>query len=106
MAAVTGAALLALAFGALATAVGAASGRRSIAIATCAAIALTSYLVNALSPLVGAIDRVRWLSPWYHYATSDPLRHGLDVGHALVLAAITIGAALALPIIFERRDLR
>ncbi len=106
LAAVAGAALLALAFGAMATTVGAATGRRSIAITSCAAIALASYLINALSPLVGAIDRLRWLSPWYHYATADPLRHGLDLGHALVLAAITIALAVALPILFERRDLR
>lgn len=105
LAAVASAGLIALVFGALATAVGAATGRRVIAIAVCAALALASYLVNALAPLVPAIDRIRWLSPWYHYASSDALRQGLDAGHAAVLVAIFVAAACLVPVAFARRDL-
>jgi ABC-2 type transport system permease protein len=105
LAAVVSAALLAVAFGAIATAVGAGTGRRVVAITTCAALALASYLINALAPLVGAIDRIRWLSPWYHYAGADPLRHGIDVGHAAVLVVIIVVATIAFPLAFERSDL-
>lgn len=105
LAAVVSAGLIAVAFGALAAAVGAATGRRVIAIAAGAALALASYLVNALSPLVPAIDRIRWLSPWYHYASSDALRQGIDVGHALVLVGIFAAAVLLAPLAFARRDL-
>ena len=105
LAAVVSAGLIALAFGAIATAVGAATGRRVMAIAVSAALALASYLVNALSPLVPAIERIRWLSPWYHYASSDALRAGLDAGHALTLVAIFAVAAVLVPVAFARRDL-
>jgi ABC-2 type transport system permease protein len=105
LAAVTSTLLLALAFGALATLAGAATGRRAWAIALPATLAVAAYLVNALAPLVRALDGVRKASPWYHYAASDPLRHGLAVGHALVLAAILLVAAALVPIVFDRRDL-
>ena len=106
LAAVATSAFLALAFGAVATAIGAATGRRVVAITTCAALALASYLINALAPLVGAIESIRWVSPWYHYASADPLRRGIDVGHVVVLVAIVIAAGVALPVVFGRRDLR
>lgn len=105
LAAVGSAGLIAIAFGALAVAVGAATGRRVIAIAVCAALALASYLVNALAPLVPTIDRIRWLSPWYHYTSSNALRQGLDPGHALTIVAIFVVAAILVPIAFARRDL-
>jgi ABC-2 type transport system permease protein len=99
------AALLAIAFGALATAVAAGTGRRAIAITACAAIALAGYLVNALAPLVSGLNEVRWISPWHHYAASDPLRHGLGITHVLALMLLLVVAAVALPIVFGRRDL-
>jgi ABC-2 type transport system permease protein len=104
-AATTSALLLALGFGAAAFALGAATGRGAIAIGLSAAGAVAAYLVNGLAPLVGAIDSVRWLSPWYHYVAGDPLRSGLSAGHALVLVAIAVVAAAAGIAAFNRRDI-
>jgi len=106
LAAVADAALLALLFGALALAIGAGSGRRARAAGIAAALAVAAYVVNALSPLVGALRSARWASPFYHYAASDPLRQGLDAGHVLTLVAITAALAAAAPLLFDRRDLR
>jgi beta-exotoxin I transport system permease protein len=96
--------LLGLSYGAIAFALGAATGRRSIAIGLSAAAAVASYFVNGLAPLVEAIDSIRWLSPWYHYAAGDPLRSGLSVGHALVLAGIAAVAVVVAVLAFDRRD--
>ena len=102
--ATTSAFLLGLAFGVLAFALGAATGRSSIAIGLSAAAAVAAYLVNGLAPLVDAIHSIRWLSPWYHYVADDPLREGLSLGNALVLVAIAAVALAVAVVTFDRRD--
>lgn len=96
--------LLALAYGTVAFALGAATGRGAIAIGLSAAAAVAAYLVNGLAPLVDAIDAIRWLSPWHHYVAGDPLREGLSFGHALVLLGIAVVAAVVALVAFDRRD--
>jgi ABC-2 type transport system permease protein len=103
-AATASAVLLALAYGALALLVGAATGRRGLAVALVAALAVAAYLVAALAPLVGGLDPVKVASPFYHYSASDPLRQGLAAGHALLLLAIAAAAGLLAPFALERRD--
>lgn len=105
LSAVTGAVLLALAYGALALLVGAATGHRARAIAVASGLAVAAYLVNALAPLVDALDSVRPASPWYHYAASDSLRSGLELGHTLVLAGVLVVVGALVPLVFARRDL-
>jgi ABC-2 type transport system permease protein len=106
LAAATGSAvLLALVYGALALMLGAATGRRSLAVGVTAAAGVAAYFVNALAPLVESLDFLRRLSPYYYYAAADPLRHGLDLGHALVLAAAAAAATMVAPVAFAGRDL-
>jgi ABC-2 type transport system permease protein len=104
-AATLGAVLLALAYGAIAVLLGAATGRRALAIGVTAAAAVAAYLVNGLAPLVHALEVPQKLSPFYHYAAGDPLRHGLSLSHLAVLVAIGVGAAALAPWLFARRDL-
>jgi len=100
-----GAVLVAIVFGALSMAVGAATGRRSLAIGITSALAVGAFLVNLLAPLVDSLSQVRRLSPFYHYAASDPLRHGLSAGDVsfLIVSAVVVSAAAALA--FQRRDI-
>lgn len=97
--------LLALAFGAIAVLLGAATGRRALAVGVTAAAAVAAYLVNGLAPLVDGFEVPRKLSPFYHYAAGDPLRHGLSLAHLSVLAGIAVVATLVTPAVFSRRDL-
>jgi ABC-2 type transport system permease protein len=104
-AATLGVELLALLYGSLALAVGAASGRRGLALAVAGAAAVAAYLANVLGSLVPALAPLRQASPLYQYAAVDPLRHGLTFAHATPLAlsaAVLIAAAVAA---FTRRDL-
>ncbi len=97
--------LLAFAFGAIALAISCWSGNRGMAIGITGAILVVTYFVNALSVLVDALDKIKGISPFYYYLGNDPLRNGVDVGHAavlLVIALVGYGAAL---VAFERRDL-
>jgi len=96
---------LALGFGTIALAVGAASGRHGLAIGIPAVLAVASYVVNSLAPLVGWLEHLQWASPFYYYAHSDPLRTGLDGSDLLVLLAIPLVVAVLAPIAFARRDL-
>lgn len=104
-AAVASSVLLAAVYGALATLIGAAAGRRAVAVTVCVALAVAAYLVSALAPLVPVLHKIRWASPWYHYTAGDPLRSGLAIDHALVLAALFVIAAALVPVVFGRRDM-
>lgn len=97
--------LLALAYGAIAVLLGAATGRRGLAVGVTAATAVAAYLVNGLAPLVDGLEIPRKVSPFYHYAAGDPLRHGLSLVHMSVLVAIAAAATLIAPAVFSRRDL-
>jgi ABC-2 type transport system permease protein len=103
-AATLSAVLLALAYGAIAVLLGAATGKRTAAIGLTAAAAVAAYLVNGLAPLVDALDVVQKLSPFYHYAVGDPLRQGVSFVHMAVLVAIAAVATALAPWFFSRRD--
>jgi beta-exotoxin I transport system permease protein len=97
--------LLATTFGSIALAVGCISGNKSLAIGVPTGIALVTFLVNMFQPSVDWLDPFRWISPFYYYSGGDPMLNGVDVSHALVLAAISVvGLGVALWA-FERRDL-
>ncbi|MDH4178145.1 MAG: ABC transporter permease [Thermoleophilia bacterium] len=95
---------LALVFGGIAFGLGAATGRRALAIGVAVAAAVVTYVVNGLAPLVPAFDAIRELTPFFQYAAGDPLRSGLDVPRVLLLlgAGAVFGAAGL--VAFTRRD--
>ena len=96
---------LALAFAAIALAIGAATGRPEIASGTAGGIAVVAYLTNAMLPLAG-IDRWAELSPWYYALGSDPLRNGIDLAHLGVLTGIGAIALVIAFLTFRHRDLK
>lgn len=104
-AAMFGAVLIALVFGALALAVGSITGRRGVAIGVAGAAALAAYLVFSLAEVVSWLGTVQKASPWYYYAASAPLLRGLEWAHAGVLAAIVLALPVAGGVVLERRDL-
>jgi ABC-2 type transport system permease protein len=104
-AATASAGLLAVAFGAIALLVGAATGSRGIAIGVAAAGAVAAYLVSSLAALVEFLEPIRSASPFYHYVASDPLRHGLGLGHVSFLLALAAAAAALAVFAFQRRNL-
>lgn len=104
-AAVVSIALLAVLFGTLALALGAATGRRGLARGMTALVAVAAYLLSSLPELVSWLRPARPLSPWYHTLGVDPLSTGYRPLHLLVvvaLVALCLGAAL---VAFDRRDL-
>jgi ABC-2 type transport system permease protein len=104
-AAVADCVLLALAFGAIALAVGAGTGRRSVAIGLSAGLAAASYLIDVLALSVDGLGWLQHLSPFFYYRSPDPIAHGLDPADAAILAVISLVATGIAVVAFERRDL-
>jgi len=97
--------LLAFDFGALAVLLAAGTGNRGATAGLSAAVLVVMYFMNALAPVIPSLDSVKGLSLFYWYLEGNPLRNGLAIGDALVLAAVALALlGLALPT-FERRDL-
>lgn len=106
LAATVATALLALTFAALAFAVGAATGSRSLALAVAAALAVGDFVIEGLAAQVSALRPLRAASPWHWALGSDPLQHGLS-WDAWLLPLLVSVALLALgTAAFARRDLR
>ena len=105
VAAVTNCVLLALAFGSVALALGAATGRRSVAIGITAGVAAGSYLIDVLALSVNALGWLQRLSPFFYYREPDALANGLDPWAAFVLAGIALIATAIAVVAFDRRDL-
>jgi ABC-2 type transport system permease protein len=104
VAAVLGCVLIALFLGALAVLVGAAGGRRPLAIGVPTVVFAASYLAVGLAGLVDGLSWLRQLSLLYHATGTLPISNGLPANFAVLAGAIVvvvIGAVVA----FDRHDL-
>ena len=96
---------LGLAFGTLALALGCANSNRGLSIGVASALGVAAYFLNALAPVVDALEPLQKLSLFYYYIEADPLSNGLDLGHVGVLLGLT-GILLSVALVtFNRRDL-
>ncbi|QKG19109.1 ABC transporter permease subunit [Actinomadura verrucosospora] len=83
-------ALLAILFGALATGLGAATGKsRPTVFGITAGLGVAAYALNGFAPQTGA-DWLRCLTPYHYYIGGEPLRNGLDLVDVAVLAVAAI----------------
>jgi len=98
--------LVGIAFGALALALGAATGRMKVAAYGTVGIALILFVLNAFLPHNDTLAGYAKWSPFYYYLTSDPLINGMNWGHGAVLTALAIGLVGLAVLLFNRRDLR
>ena len=97
--------LVGLAFGNIALTISAATGNRGAAIGITIALLVAMYLVDALSAIVDGLATIRPLSLFHYYMGGDPLRFGLNLGDAAVLAAVAAVFLVLAVVAFERRDL-
>ncbi|MGW5669834.1 ABC transporter permease subunit [Micromonospora sp. NPDC003776] len=97
--------LLGVFFGALGTALGAATGKsRATVFGLTAGVGVFSYALNGFAPQLGA-EWARHLTPFHYYLGGEPLRHGFAAADPLVLAvaaAVLLGVGI---LRFVRRDL-
>jgi ABC-2 type transport system permease protein len=91
--------------GAVALAVGAATGSTALARGLAALVAVASYLINALAQVTSALKPARPLSPFYLLLGNEPLQHGLRAAGALSVLAAGLVLIAGSGILFARRDL-
>ena len=105
LAACTMLALLGLAFGGMALAIGTATGRRTLALAVAGSLAVLAFIVNAVGPTVDWLRPLRPLSPFRWYQDPDVLSGGLHPTNVLVLSGVALVTYAIAQLAFERRDL-
>ena len=91
--------------GAVALAVGAATGSTALARGVAALVAVASYLINALAQVTSALKPARPISPFYLLLGNEPLQHGLRAVGALSVLAAGLALVAVGGIMFARRDL-
>ena len=97
-------ALLGTFFGALALAVGAATGRRGVVYAAVAVVGVGTFLGNNLGPTIEGLAWLRDVSPFHYYSGGMPLRNGLQAVDAAVLIVASLALVIAGALVFDRRD--
>jgi ABC-2 type transport system permease protein len=97
--------LFAAFFGALTYAVGAATGRRALALGVGAAVGVLGYFASGIIPQVEGLEWVENLSPFNWLIGGDPLQNGIDVSDSLLMAGLTVILVTAGTWAFNRRDI-
>lgn len=98
-------ALAGLIFGSLAAFVGAASGRRSVALGIGLTVAIACFVVYSLAPIVEVMDDVNPYNPMQWTIGAESLKVGFDVWSCIFALATSIVPMIATIIAFDRRDL-
>jgi ABC-2 type transport system permease protein len=97
--------LIALVFATLALAIGASTGKKSLAYGVTSTLAVAFYLLWGLAPIVDAIEITNAINPFFWGLAGVPIVSGLQVGNALLLtgavAVLAAGAVWGL----KRRDI-
>lgn len=96
--------LIALVYGAVALAVGAATGRRAPALGAAAVLAVVGYLGNTFARQVAELEWLRFGSAFHYAMDPDPLLHGFDLGRTALLLAVPVVLAALGAFAFTRRD--
>ena len=96
--------LVGLFFGWLALALGAAIGKRGLAVAVPAGLAAGGYLVSGLHTLAGWLDPFRALSVFW-WIGSSPLQNGIRGFGTLVVLGAAVVTLVAGAVLVDRRDL-
>lgn len=91
-------------FGSVTFAVGAATGRRSMAIGVGAGLAVIGYAANGIIPQAEGLAWVRNVSPFHWLNGRNPLETGIEVGDALLMVGLSVVLVVLGTWLFNRRD--
>ena len=96
---------VALGLAGIAFLIGAATGRKSIAIGGASIIGIGGYVLYTLSNMTDNLEWLTWLSPWRWYIADAMLINGLTANVLLPCATATVGVLVG-SWAFLRRDLQ
>jgi ABC-2 type transport system permease protein len=103
--ALTGA-ILGIVFNSVATFLGAAWGKRSIALGGAVGLAIAAFLFFSLAPLVDTFERITPINPFQWTLGSRPLFDGIDLGYTALSIAVAMTFYGASLVVFKRRDIQ
>jgi ABC-2 type transport system permease protein len=98
--------LLGTMFGAVALAVGAATGSVRTSTMVTIGVAGAAYFANALLSIGEDLARWAWVSPFEWYLGGDPLNTGVEWSSVALFVGLTLALVAAAVVLFDRRDLR
>ena len=91
--------------GAVAFAIGAATGHRSAGLGAGAAVIVFGFVANGILPQVQGFAWTRSLSPYHWLIDGRPLANGLQIDNTLLMAGLTVVLVAVGTWFFNRRDL-
>ena len=97
--------LLAILMLGIATALGALSGRRSVALGVSMSAAIAMFLAYSLAPLVDFLEPTTTFNPMQWTIGSQPLTQGLAVGYSVAIVIVSAVFFASSFRLFERRDI-
>jgi ABC-2 type transport system permease protein len=97
--------LFGVAIGSVSFAVGAATGRRGLALGVASAIAVLGYLEMGVFPQVQWLEWTRDVTPWTWYLGGKPLANGVQLGDCCLLVAMAVVMVGGGTWAFTRRDI-
>ncbi len=93
-------------YGFLALAIGAWTGKGTMASGASVAVMLVSYLAAGILPLVESLEGLAKIFPWYYFNGSTPVINGVDWGDMAILGGLAIALFYLAIVGLNRRDLR
>jgi ABC-2 type transport system permease protein len=96
--------LFGLFFAALSYAVGAWTGKRIVALGVSVAVVVLGYLGDSFLPQVDGLKWTEAISPFDWYLGGEPLRNGVQLGHATLLLGLAVLLVALGTWRFNRRD--
>lgn len=89
----------------ISTAIGAFTGRRSVALGVSMAIAIALFITYSLAPLVDVLESTTPFNPMQWTIGSQPLTQGLSAGYTATIIAVSALFFASSFRLFERRDI-
>jgi ABC-2 type transport system permease protein len=92
-------------FGLLALLIGALTGSRATALGVTSAVAVLSYVISALAPVVSWVHDIRWASPFFWSVGDGQITSGLGIASSFAMAATAAVLAAAAVWAVDRMDI-
>ena len=99
-------AVLGILFNSVATFIGAAWGRKSLALGGAIALAITGFLFFSLAPLVNTFERITPINPFQWTLGSRPLFNGIDIGYTAISLCVSLCFFVGSLFVFKRRNIQ
>lgn len=98
-------ALFTIMFGSLSYSVGAATGRRALALAVPAVAGVIAWAASGIIPQVEGLEWVRDYSAFTWLTDPSPLASGVDAAHVGIMAGLSVVFVAVGTVLLQRRDL-